>query len=151
MDALIDTGGISALLENSCRSDRQTVRDILSKASSLGGLNEAEVAILMNVEDAGLIDEVFDTARRIKEEIYGKRLVIFAPMYISNLCSNECIYCAFRRDNREIKRRYLSQEEIAEETRALLEQGHKRILVVAGESYPEEGFKYVLKDRKSVV
>jgi 2-iminoacetate synthase len=142
---VINQEGIFALLKSPFQPDRQAVLDILAKASALKGLDEAETAVLMNIEDAGLLEELFNTARCIKEEIYGKRLVIFAPLYISNLCGNECIYCAFRRENREIKRRALSQEEIEEETRALLEQGHKRILVVAGESYPEEGFRYVLK------
>jgi 2-iminoacetate synthase len=150
MEALINGKEIERLLKDSRRPDRPGVRDVLAKASALEGLNEAEVAYLMNIEEDGLLDELFTVARRVKEEIYGRRLVLFAPLYISNLCSNECIYCAFRRNNRAIRRRYLSQEEIADETKALLDQGHKRILVVAGESYPEEGFRYILKSIESV-
>jgi 2-iminoacetate synthase len=145
MNPFIDSRSIVSLLKNSLQPDRHAVSEILVKASTMKGLEGADVALLMNIEDPNLLEELFQTARRIKEAIYGKRLVIFAPLYISNLCSNECIYCAFRRDNRAIKRRYLSQDEIAEETKALLEQGHKRILVVAGESYPEEGLGYILK------
>ena len=70
---------------------------------------------------------------------------MFAPLYISNLCGNECTYCAFRARNTELERRALTQEEIATETRMLIDQGHKRVLLVAGESYPREGFSYVLK------
>ena len=80
----------------------------------------------------------------IKDTIYGKRLVLFAPLYISNLCGNECLYCAFRARNKEVQRRVLSQEEIAAETRILIDQGHKRVLLVAGESYPQQGFQYIL-------
>lgn len=71
-------------------------------------------------------------ARTVKEKIYGDRLVLFAPLYISNLCRNECLYCAFRASNREITRRWLSQDEIRHEVKNLVDQGHKRILLVAG-------------------
>ncbi|MEI6986791.1 MAG: [FeFe] hydrogenase H-cluster radical SAM maturase HydG, partial [Rhodospirillaceae bacterium] len=71
-------------------------------------------------------------------------LVIFAPLYISNLCANECLYCAFRARNKEVERRALTSEEIARETRVLIDQGHKRVLLVAGESYPVKGFQYIL-------
>ena len=90
------------------------------------------------------MDELFDTARQVKETIYGRRLVLFAPLYISNMCANECLYCAFRARNRDVKRRALTQDEIAREVGILVDQGHKRLLVVAGESYPRRGFQYVL-------
>jgi 2-iminoacetate synthase len=98
----------------------------------------------MGVSDPELLGEVFRAARHVKEAIYGNRLVLFAPLYISNLCGNECVYCAFRARNRDLKRRALSQDEIAREVTHLVEEGHKRILVVAGESYPHEGFDYIL-------
>ncbi len=88
--------------------------------------------------------EIFSTAKQIKEEIYGSRLVLFAPLYISNRCANECTYCAFRATNATLKRRTLTQEEIAEETRILIRQGHKRVLMVAGEALPPQGFQYIL-------
>jgi 2-iminoacetate synthase len=91
-----------------------------------------------------LLAEIFSTAKQIKEEIYGTRLVLFAPLYISNRCANECTYCAFRATNADLKRRTLTQEEIAEETRILIRQGHKRVLVVSGEALPPEGFQYIL-------
>lgn len=120
------------------------VREILSKALELKGLNISDVAILTGITSPDLLDELYSTAKRVKEEIYGRRLVLFAPLYISNLCQNECLYCAFRRTNTDLKRRALSQEEIAEETRQIIRQGHKRILLVAGESYPGNSFQYVL-------
>jgi len=76
--------------------------------------------------------------------------VIFAPLYISNLCANECLYCAFRARNTELKRRALSQVEVAHEVEILLGQGHKRVLLVAGESYPRQGFRYVLDSIQTV-
>lgn len=121
------------------------VREVLAKARALQGLDFHDVALLSSVVDEELLHELFATAKWVKEEIYGRRLVVFAPLYISNLCSNECLYCAFRRSNTELKRRALNQEEIAEEVRILIRQGQKRLLIVAGEAYPREGFDYVLK------
>jgi 2-iminoacetate synthase len=145
MDLVIDSGRVFTLLKGAAKPDRSAVLEMLSKTRNLKGLNDAETALLMNIEDPELLGALFDTARQIKLDIYGRRLVLFAPLYISNLCSNECLYCAFRKDNTEIMRRFLSQEEIARETKALVEQGHKRILLVTGESYPGEGFGYILK------
>ena len=140
----IDEGLVAATLEAGRRHDANRVREILARALELKGLPDDELAVLMGVSDPELLGELFHTARRVKEEIYGNRLVLFAPLYISNLCSNECVYCAFRARNRELQRRALNQEEIALEVTRLVEQGHKRILVVAGESYPKEGFDYIL-------
>lgn len=141
---------IEHVLEANRRCDPARVREVLAKARMLKGLTASEVAALMNVDDPELLAELFGTAREVKELIYGSRLVLFAPLYISNLCSNECLYCAFRARNGELKRRALSQEEIRHEVEILVRQGHKRVLVVAGESYPGEGFSYVLKAIESV-
>ncbi len=120
------------------------VREVLAKAAEKKGLEAADIALLAQVSDPGLLAELYETARRVKEEIYGRRLVVFAPLYISNLCANECLYCAFRAANTNVKRRALTREEIAREVEVLIDQGHKRILVVAGEAYPQRGFEYVL-------
>lgn len=130
--------------------DGGRIREILAKAALAQGLTDAEVAVLMEIRSPALAHELFRTASQVKDIIYGKRLVIFAPLYISNLCGNECLYCAFRVRNTAIKRRALTQAEIAHEVKALVEQGHKRVLVVAGESYPQEGFDYVLKAIETV-
>lgn len=130
--------------------DRSRVEEILAHAREMKGIGPDEVAVLSNIDDPELAHQLFETARELKEEIYGRRLVLFAPLYISNLCGNECLYCAFRARNTAIHRRALSQEEIAQETRILIDQGHKRVLLVAGESYPQEGFKYVLDSIKTV-
>jgi 2-iminoacetate synthase len=120
------------------------VRELLAKAREMHGLSMDEVARLSFVEDPELLQEIFSTAKQIKEEIYGTRLVLFAPLYISNRCANECTYCAFRATNTALKRRTLTQAEIAEETRILIRQGHKRVLVVAGEALPPQGFQYII-------
>lgn len=144
--AYIDEARIEETLGAARRPEPGRVREILAKARQMEGLEADEVAGLMEVQDGALLEALFASARRVKEEIYGNRLVLFAPLYISNLCQNECLYCAFRARNRAITRRALTTEEIANETRILIGQGHKRLLVVAGESYPkEEGLGYVLK------
>ncbi len=137
-------------LASASRPDAGEVRELLAKARELKGLRGRDLAVLAGVSDPGLLGELFETARSAKETIYGKRLVLFAPLYISNLCGNECLYCAFRANNRELVRRALTQEEIAREVRWLEEQGHKRILLVAGEAYPREGFDYVLRSIETV-
>jgi 2-iminoacetate synthase len=126
------------------------VREILAKAQELRGLEAGEVGLLALVGDPELLAEVFQAARQVKERIYGSRLVLFAPLYISNLCSNDCIYCAFRARNRALRRVALTQEQIAREVKVLVEQGHKRILLLAGEAYPDEGFSYILRSIQTV-
>ncbi len=120
------------------------IRSILSKARQAKGLDAADTAALSGISSPELLGELFETAKQVKETIYGRRLVLFAPLYISNLCKNECLYCAFRAKNTAVKRRALTQAEIAAEVEALEKQGHKRVLVVAGESYPRQGFQYIL-------
>ena len=137
----IEPGEVEALLKVGSLPSRLRVRELLAKAKEMHGLSMEEVACLTHVEDPELLAEIFLTAKGIKEEIYGSRLVFFAPLYISNRCANECTYCAFRATNSGLKRRTLTQEEIAEETRILIRQGHKRVLVVAGEALPPRGFE----------
>ena len=141
----IDDDAVWRDLASASRPDAGEVRDLLAKARELKGLRGHDLAVLANVTDPDLLAALFDTAKTVKEAIYGKRLVLFAPLYVSNLCANECLYCAFRANNRELVRRALTQEEIAREVRWLEEQGHKRILLVAGESYPKQGFDYILE------
>ena len=140
---IIDAAAIGDLLAQP-PADAVRVREVLAKAREIKGLNLQDVQTLASISDPDLLAELFATARQIKETIYGKRLVLFAPLYISNLCSNECLYCAFRVRNADVQRRALTQEEIAREVRILTAQGHKRLLLVAGESYPGQGFQYIL-------
>lgn len=140
----INPDEIEALLTKRSRPAPAKVRELLAKARELHGLTMEDVACLTLVDNPDLLAEIFSTARKIKEEIYGSRLVFFAPLYISNRCANECTYCAFRATNTELTRRTLTQREIAEETRILIRQGHKRVLVVAGEALPPRGFQYII-------
>ena len=138
-------------MQAAATKDAARVRDILAKARELNGLDMDEVAVLSSISDPELLGELFQTAREAKEAIYGQRLVLFAPLYISNLCNNDCLYCAFRVRNKELKRRALTQDEIRHEVEILVDQGHKRVLLVAGESYPKDGgFQYVLDSIETI-
>ncbi len=126
------------------------IKEVLAKAAEMKGLDMADVSALTCISDPEMLAELFETANQVKETIYGKRLVIFAPLYISNLCANECLYCAFRATNKDIVRSVLQQEHIAREVKELINQGQKRVLLVAGESYPKQGFQYVLDSIKTI-
>jgi 2-iminoacetate synthase len=118
------------------------VETVLNKARELNGLSLEEVALLLRVVSHEEIQKIMDVAHYVKEAIYGKRLVLFAPVYTGNVCINNCLYCAFRRDNKSIVRKVLDMSEIEEETRILLREGHKRILLICGES-PRNDIDYI--------
>ena len=148
----IDEPAIQRALETAARnSSASCAREVIRRGLQMKGLGLDDVATLMSIQDPDMLNELFLAAREVKNTIYGNRLVLFAPLYVSNLCQNECHYCAFRVRNKAIRRRTLSQEEIAAETRALIDQGHKRVLMVAGEAYPEgQGFDYILRSIETV-
>ena len=129
----IDRDKLYGLIEGKKPSQTE-VDDILNKALKLKGLDLYDVAALLRVEDAKQIHQIMECAKTVKEAIYGKRLVLFAPIYTGNVCMNNCTYCSFRKDNHLIKRKILTMQEIAEETSALLKQGHKRALLICGEN-----------------
>ena len=151
----IDREKLYGMLENNTPSDSE-LNDILNKARQLKGLNLEDVAKLLCVEDEASIGKILDTAHYCKEEIYGKRLVLFAPIYTGNACVNNCVYCGFRRDNKALKRKILTLDEIENETLHLLRMGHKRALLICGESprndadYMVEAIRrtYAAKDEK---
>ena len=103
----IDDNAIAAALDRHQHADAARVRAVLAKAREMSGLESDDMAALMNVSDPDLLHELFETAQHIKQAIYGRRLVVFAPLYVSNLCGNECTYCAFRARNTELERRAL--------------------------------------------
>lgn len=123
---------ISSLLSRPQAFDEQRFDTLMAKALELKGLSFEDVAFLIAVEDDRAIEKLTDVAMRIKEAIYGRRLVLFAPMYTSNYCTNNCLYCGFRTQSGGTRRR-LSLGEIRRETEALVNMGHKRVLMVAGE------------------
>ena len=126
------------------------VRDVLARAAELQGLTPGEVALLTRVTDPRLLEELFAAARAVKETIYGRRLVLFAPLYISNHCQNECLYCGFRRNNIGMQRTSLSQAQIAEEVRCLTASGHKRVLLVAGEQEGKGALRFALDSIETI-
>ncbi len=139
----IDREKLYGLLENNTPTEGE-LNDILNKARRLKGLNLEEVAKLLCVEDETSIGKILDTAHYCKEEIYGKRLVLFAPIYTGNACVNNCVYCGFRRDNKALKRKILTLDEIENETLHLLRMGHKRALLICGES-PRNDANYMVE------
>lgn len=146
----LDEAAIHRALAAPPQSDPARIRDLLARARSLEGVPDPDLPALMNLQEPELLQELFEAARAVKQQIYGTRIVMFAPLYVSNLCANECLYCAFRASNRELPRRALSQAEIATEVGHLLAQGHKRLVLVAGEAYPKEGLDYILSAIQTV-
>ena len=140
---IINPAEIARSLNRKRPVDGRRVSEIVAKARELHGLSAEEVADLLVADDPESVDAVYAGAHAVKDAIYGNRLVLFAPLYISNRCVNDCAYCSFRASNRAIARRTLSLAEIADETRRLIETGHKRILLVAGETGPKAGMRRV--------
>ncbi len=130
----IDDEVIWAQLNRWENPSREDVRRVLKKAEGCVRLEPEETAILLQNRDEETIEEMFRLAHRLKEEVYGDRIVFFAPLYISDECANNCVYCGFRASNRAIHRTTLSMDEIAEEVRIMIEEGQKRTVLVYGES-----------------
>ena len=147
---IIDDEKLQRTLEKAKSYTDSEVTGILNKAKELKGISLEEAAILLNVNDEKLLQQIFDAAKYVKESIYGNRIVLFAPLYISNICTNECVYCAFRCSNKTLKRHASTMDEIHQEVTALLQQGHKRILMVVGEAYPGGGLQYVYDSIKAI-
>ncbi|MDZ4165822.1 MAG: [FeFe] hydrogenase H-cluster radical SAM maturase HydG [Smithellaceae bacterium] len=129
----IDDDYIEGLIKGS-PADEFEIRDILAKARENKGLSPEEAAKLSNIGHGDLLEELFQTARQIKRDIYGNRIVFFAPLYINNYCTNDCLYCAFRSSNELVRRHSLTEEELRQEVLLLEGQGHKRLILVFGES-----------------
>ncbi len=137
-------------LEKNKNPDKKKIRDILEKSLSIETLSPDETASLLNVEDPELWEEIFETALKVKKKVYDNRIVTFAPLYCSNLCVNNCLYCGFRRDNKIIKRRRLTMDEIREEVKVLAgEIGHKRLIVVFGE-HPSTDVDYMAEALQTI-
>ncbi|MGQ9497140.1 MAG: [FeFe] hydrogenase H-cluster radical SAM maturase HydG [Desulfotomaculales bacterium] len=129
----INDAEIWRILESKAHPARAEVEEVLAKARELKGLTPEEAAVLINCRDPELLEEIFATARWIKEQVYGNRIVLFAPLYISSPCVNNCAYCGFRHTNDAVTKRTLSMEELEDEVKILTSKGHKRLIVVYGE------------------
>lgn len=141
----IDEAGIDALLATPAAKDPVAAGAVIDKALEAKGLELHDVARLLQADDPATTERLFDAARRVKQSIYGRRLVLFAPVYLSNYCSNNCLYCGFRRDNRAMKRRALTMDELRREIALLEQQGHKRILMLTGEEPRRSALDYLLE------
>lgn len=144
----INENKIKELLRQNKNTDSDKIKQIIKKSKNLKGINLTEVATLLQCEDKELISLMLNTAKYIKEQIYGNRLVLFAPLYLTNNCNNNCLYCAFRKDNKYLKRSQLTQEQIKKEVEELLKEGHKRLLVVAGEN--SNNIDYTIESIKTI-
>jgi len=134
---------IFSLLDDKSLNDPAMQKEVITKAADAKGLDLKESAALLNITDPEILEELYHTAKAIKEKIYGNRLVIFAPLYITNQCVNNCMYCAFRKDNKDLVRVTLTIDQIREEVEYLVKQGQKRILLVAGEHPKQSALSYV--------
>jgi 2-iminoacetate synthase len=149
MEPFIDPDEIWEYLNEAPKNDKAAVRSVIQKSLDKQRLNLRETAILINAEDPELVEEIKEGARQLKEKVYGNRIVLFAPLYIGNKCSNNCIYCGFRVTNKEAFRHTLSDEEIIREVEALEDNGHKRLILVYGE-HPEYSAEYIAHTVKLV-
>ncbi|HOA08789.1 MAG: [FeFe] hydrogenase H-cluster radical SAM maturase HydG [Bacteroidales bacterium] len=127
---------------NSAKPTRERVREIIAKSLDKHRLNLEEVAVLVNTSEPELVEEILQGARTLKQKVYGNRIVLFAPLYIGNKCTNNCKYCGFRTSNTEAVRVTLSDEEITKEVEALEDNGQKRLILVYGE-HPEYSADYI--------
>ncbi len=140
---------INGTLEKAKTASVEEARDIVEKGLEAKGLSPYETAVLLHADNGDLQEVLFDASRKVKEKIYGKRLVLFAPLYISNYCINNCIYCGYRHDN-IIGRRKLDFQEIEREVIALEAMGHKRIALEAGEDPRNCPLDYVLDAMRTI-
>lgn len=138
----IDERKIWSVLNQTKNPDKQYILDILEKSKAIEQLAPEETAALMNVTDPELWQLMAQTGLAVKQKVYDSRIVFFAPLYCSNLCINGCSYCGFSSDNAVEKRRALTLEEIESETTHVLDEGHKRMIVVFGE-HPVSGVEYI--------
>jgi len=131
-------------------SDKEYVISLLEKAKACKGLTYREAAVLLYIDDKNLLDEIFKAAHHIKEEIYGNRIVLFAPLYVSNYCVNNCVYCGYKHSNDNFARRKLSMDEIKEEIKVLESMGHKRLALEAGEDPVNCTLDYIIDCIKAI-
>lgn len=121
------------------------VQSVLEKARACKGLSHREAAVLLHVEDEDTLNEIYQAARDVKEHIYGNRIVLFAPLYVSNYCVNNCEYCGYKHSNTSFQRRKLTMEELTMEVEVLQSLGHKRLVLEAGEDPLHCSIDYVLQ------
>ena len=150
-EEFIDDGEIVATMEyaRANRHNRALIEHILDKAEAAKGITHREAAVLLECDLPDLNERMFALAKRIKEQIYGNRIVMFAPLYLSNYCINGCTYCPYHAKNKTMLRKQLSQKEIETEVIALQDMGHKRLALEAGE-HPLNSIEYILESIRTI-
>lgn len=141
MQPFIDEDEIWEYLHNTVPTKKR-IREVIDKSLSKQRLNLEEVAVLINADDPESINEIKEGAKQLKQTIYGNRIVLFAPLYVGNKCTNNCLYCGFRATNKEQIRKTLSDEELVREIEALEDNGQKRLILVYGE-HPDYNAEYI--------
>lgn len=147
--SFINDNTIFADMEKAENPDSGLVSDVLAKAEEKVGLSPFEAAVLLKNTNRELDEQIFETAKTIKKAIYGNRIVLFAPLYVSNECGNRCEYCAFNVDNTDLERKTLSKDELRKEIEVLEKIGHKRVLLVYGE-HPKLGAEWIADTVRTV-
>ncbi len=132
------------------KNNIELIDKILEKAKKRKGLSHREAILLLDCEDTKTNQEIFKLAKEIKNDFYGNRIVLFAPLYLSNYCINGCVYCPYHLKNKHIPRKKLTQEEIRNEVMALQDMGHKRIAIEAGEDPQNNPIDYILESIKTI-
>ena len=143
LEGFVDHAKVYDLLEKAKSADKSKALEIVARARECNGLELDELAVLIQTNDADVVKEIYNAALYIKNTIYGRRMVFFAPLYVSNVCANNCLYCGFRKDNKELVRKVLTMDEIKRDVELLLEEGHKRVLLLAGEHPTKSGIEYL--------
>ena len=132
------------------RNNRPFIESLIDKAALCQGLSHREAALLLECDEPELVQRIYHLAREIKRKFYGNRIVMFAPLYLSNYCVNGCVYCPYHAKNRTIPRKKLSQEEIRRELIALQDMGHKRLALEAGEDPRNNPIDYILESIRTI-
>ncbi|NLB20299.1 MAG: [FeFe] hydrogenase H-cluster radical SAM maturase HydG, partial [Clostridium sp.] len=132
------------------QTNRELIKSLIQKARLGNGLTHREAAVLLDCNEEDLNQEIFSLAEEIKDRFYGNRIVMFAPLYLSNYCVNGCVYCPYHLQNKEITRKKLTQEEIKREVMALQDMGHKRLALETGEHPIHSAIEYVLESIKTI-
>ncbi|MBO5470497.1 MAG: [FeFe] hydrogenase H-cluster radical SAM maturase HydG [Lachnospiraceae bacterium] len=127
------------------KNDQALITEILEKAKKRKGLSHREASVLLMCEDPEMNKQIFHLAEQIKKDFYGNRIVLFAPLYLSNYCVNGCVYCPYHAVNKHIPRKKLTQEDIRKEVIALQDMGHKRLAIEAGEDPVNNPIEYILE------
>ena len=145
-DEILDTLAYAEANKNNAA----LIDEILEKARLRKGLSHREAAVLLDCSLEDKNQEIFKLAEQIKKDFYGNRIVLFAPLYLSNYCVNGCLYCPYHAKNKHIARKKMTQEEIKREVIALQDMGHKRLAIEAGEDPVNNPIEYILESIKTI-